>query len=80
MRCHVCDKAISEAEIQVTPDGKGYEPCSICMEIALDAAYCDGFVRSDDLDEIEVLDGDTFVTEADELGRLTLYEMRGADY
>lgn len=66
MRCHICDKTLTEGEIQVSPSGHGYEPCSVCMEIALDAAYCDGFVRPDDLDEVDTLEGDTFLTEAPE--------------
>lgn len=56
MRCHVCDKALTDTEIQASPSGHGYEPCSVCMEIALDAAYCDGFVREDPLEEIELDD------------------------
>ena len=77
MRCHICDKALSEAEIQVTPDNKGFEPCAICTEIAMDAAYCDGFVREEPLDDpelntsfgngaVEVLDADTFRSGVDQ--------------
>lgn len=55
MRCHCCDKALTEAEIQLNPDGK-FEMCPICLEIALDAAYCDGFVRPDELEDIPILD------------------------
>ena len=54
MRCRICDKVLTEAEIIPSPDGKGYEPCSVCMEIILDAAYSDGFAR--DEDEVEYLD------------------------
>ena len=74
MRCHICDKALSEAEIQVTPDGKGFEPCSQCMEVILDAAYSDGFVRPDDLDEVETLDEDTNRTQVDEYRQYNLYD------
>lgn len=71
MRCHICDRALAEAEIQTTPNNKSYEPCSTCFEIAMDAAYCDGFVRDDegtgdpDLDDlygsgsVDTLDADT---------------------
>lgn len=69
MRCHVCDKTLTEAEIIPLPKGHGYEPCSVCLEIALDAAYSNGFVREDPLDdpyledeygsgEVETLDSD----------------------
>lgn len=67
MRCRICDKALSDAEIQTAPDGSS-EPCTPCMEIVLDAAYSDGFVRPDDLaDEVETLDDETFMSELDEL-------------
>ena len=64
MRCHICDKTLSDAEIQLAPD-KTYEPCAPCMEIILDAAYSDGFIRPDDLDAVEILDDDTSITEVD---------------
>lgn len=54
MRCNICDKALTEAEIQVTPDNKSYEPCAFCFEIAMDAAYSDGFVKEDPLDDPEL--------------------------
>ena len=56
MRCHICDKSLTETEIQVSPSGKGYEPCAPCMEIILDAAYSDGFVKEEPLEDIEVED------------------------
>ena len=65
MRCHICDRPLSDSEVQTCPSGSGFEPCTTCMDIALDAAYCDGFVK-EDLDEVEVLDGDDHVTELDE--------------
>jgi hypothetical protein len=65
MRCNICDNALSDTEIQVTPDGKTWEPCTTCLDVAFDAAYCDGFVR-EDLDEVETLDPDTQVTDIQE--------------
>jgi len=65
VHCHICDKILSEAEIQQDPTGR-YEPCSFCMEIILDAAYTDGFVRPDDADGVSVLDDDILLTELDE--------------
>lgn len=59
MRCHICDKALSDDEIQTAPDGS-YEPCSTCMNIILDAAYSDGFVKDVDL-ETELDDDDDCV-------------------
>ena len=61
MRCHICDKALTDAEVQFIPETKGFECCSICLEAAMDAAYCDGYVRPDDAEnpgfgEVEVLE------------------------
>jgi hypothetical protein len=55
MRCHCCDKALTEAEIQITPDKK-FDMCSICLDVAMDAAYSDGFVRPDDVQDAPILD------------------------
>jgi len=53
---------MTEAEIQISPDGVSIDCCPFCLEIALDAAYCDGFVREDPYEEIE-LDEDVEVPE-----------------
>lgn len=42
---------MGEAEIQLTPDGKTFEPCSTCLEVILDAAYSDGFVIEEENEE-----------------------------
>lgn len=39
-------------------DMKSFECCSFCLEIAMDAAYSDGFQTEDD--EYVVIDDDTF--------------------
>jgi len=46
MRCNICDKELSEKEIQWNPDLDGWECCTICLDVALDAAY--GQHRPDD--------------------------------
>lgn len=56
MRCNICDKVLTDTEVQFTPDKKGFEPCAPCLEIAMDAAYSDGFVRPDDADAVPILD------------------------
>lgn len=71
MRCHICDKALADAEIQYIPETKTFDCCSTCLEIAMETAYCDGFVKEEslgsvELDEqfgsgaVEVLDPDTY--------------------
>ncbi len=54
MKCNICDAEISEKEIQWNPDYKSWEPCGTCIEIALDAAYSDGYSHEEDV--ITVLD------------------------
>ncbi len=58
MRCNACDKALTEAEIQFIPQSKTFEMCSICLEVAMDAAYSDGFQRPDDADGVSILTTD----------------------
>lgn len=48
MRCHICDRSMSDKEIQPAEGDRLYEPCSTCLEVALDAAYSDGFTTEDD--------------------------------
>lgn len=40
MKCYICDKELSLKEVVPNPEVRGgYEPCSTCLEVALDAAY-----------------------------------------
>ena len=78
MHCHICDKMMSSSEIQLAPD-KSYEPCALCMEIILDTAYSDGFIRPDDLDDIETLDDDSNTTEIDDTDLWSFPEGEGDD-
>jgi hypothetical protein len=54
MRCNICDKALTEAEIQYNPSDKSFECCTVCLDIALDAAYSNGFIKEDPLDDDEL--------------------------
>lgn len=58
MRCNCCDKALSDTEIVWNNELKAYELCSICLEIAMDAAFSQGYQRPGD--EIAVEIGDEF--------------------
>lgn len=78
MKCHICDKTLTEAEVIPSPSGKGYEPCSVCMEIILDAAYSDGFAR--DEEEVDFLDEDTNTTQFDPDLIDTLYSPVDEEY
>lgn len=41
-RCYICDNELTEQEIQLD-ETKKLEPCTTCLTIIMDAAYCDGF-------------------------------------
>lgn len=43
MRCNICDRALSDTEVVFNKDLDAYEPCSTCLEVAMDAAYSQGF-------------------------------------
>lgn len=45
MRCNICDRALSEQEIVHNKDLNAYEPCSVCLAAAFEAAYSDGFCK-----------------------------------
>lgn len=57
-RCHICDNELTEQEIQFGEDKK-LEPCTSCLEIIMDAAYCDGFEPYPDEAVTEISDPDT---------------------
>lgn len=48
MHCHICDKELSDKEVSWNKDLDSFEPCTTCLDIAMDAAYCDGYETEDD--------------------------------
>ncbi len=48
MHCYICDKELTEKEIQLHPVTGKTEPCSECMEEILDAAYQGEFAHHDE--------------------------------
>lgn len=48
MRCNICDKQLTDKEIQWNKELQAWESCSFCLEVAMDAAYSDGFQNDDD--------------------------------
>lgn len=51
MRCNICDRVLSDAEVVWSKDLGAFEPCTTCLDIALDAAYSDGFKPEGEEDE-----------------------------
>jgi len=58
MKCHICDKELTEKEIIWNKDINTWDPCSVCLDIAFDAAFSDGFSRPDDDDAYIILEED----------------------
>lgn len=48
MRCKCCDRLLSEKEISWNKELDDWELCGVCLDIAMDAAYSDGFQYDDD--------------------------------
>lgn len=68
MRCNICDKELSDKEVVYNEELQAYEPCTYCLDVALDAAYSNGFQKEDDefvliedLDESFILDKPYYV-------------------
>ena len=77
MRCNICDKALSDSEVVFNKNIDGYEPCSICLDIALDAAFSQGHsISGDEIPEevgdefgdgiVETLDPDVHILDDNE--------------
>jgi len=56
MKCHICDKELSEKEIVFNEELDGYEPCPECLDIIYEAAYGSGFDPDDD--NVTVIEAD----------------------
>lgn len=56
---------MSEKEISFSKDLDTFEPCSVCLEVIMDAAYADGFKTEDD-EYIILGDADPVTEEIDD--------------
>lgn len=54
MKCYICDRTMSPEEIQYIKEENTFDCCSVCLEVAKDAAYCDGFKPEPDPEEEEI--------------------------
>lgn len=48
MRCYICDKDLTDKEVVFNKELGSFEPCTICLDIALDAAYSGKFARPEE--------------------------------
>lgn len=56
MKCYICDKELSEKEIIYNEEVSSYEPCTTCLDVIYDTAYCGNFAF--DPDAVEFVDED----------------------
>jgi len=56
MHCNICDKQLSEKEISWNDDLQTYEPCTTCLDVALEAAYSGNFKRDEEDDRFVLLE------------------------
>lgn len=55
MRCNCCDRELDEKEIIWNTELQAWEMCNTCLDIAMDAAYSQGF-SYDDEDSLYIID------------------------
>lgn len=58
---------MTDSETQLDPTGLAYDPCAICMDVIIETAYCDGFVKEQPLEEIGYDSGEVETLDADAL-------------
>jgi hypothetical protein len=63
LKCHICDRDLSDTEVIFSNDTQTYEPCTTCLNIVMEAAYCEGFVKEEPYPEIEIFEDETEVLE-----------------
>lgn len=61
-RCYICNTELTEQEIQMG-ENKKLEPCTTCLEIIMDAAYCDGFEPYPETDDTLTHEHDTILLD-----------------
>jgi len=55
VKCYICDKELSEKEIIYNEEASAFEPCTTCLDVIYDTAYCGGFaIDPDDIDIVDV--------------------------
>ena len=48
MKCNICDKDMSDKETSFNEELETFEPCTVCLDVAFDAAFSNGFSRDDE--------------------------------
>ena len=71
MKCNICDKDMSDKETSFNEELETFEPCTVCLDVAFDAAFSNGFSR-DDEDKYVIL-GDADDWAEDEFNEFPTY-------
>ena len=79
MKCHICDKELSDKEVSWNKDLSAFEPCSTCLDIAFDAAFSDGFSRPDDDDKFVIVEDEDNASYESAMNTMYSYFKRGDD-
>ncbi len=58
MRCNCCNRQLNDKEIVWNQDLQAWEMCGVCLEVAYDAAFSNGFRDGSDEDDLYVIDED----------------------
>ena len=58
MKCHMCDKELTEKEIIWNKEIEEWDPCAVCLDIIFETAFSDGFSRPDEDDSYVIIEDD----------------------
>lgn len=67
MHCNICDKQLSEKEINWNEDINTFEPCGTCLDVIMDAAYAQGYDDEEQRVIESDFDDDTYYGDSSEL-------------
>lgn len=74
MRCNCCDKVLTPQEISYNKEIDAFELCNTCLNVALEAAFSDGFRASEDVQMDPDVDNDLDTLDGEET--LSLFNLR----
>lgn len=78
MKCNICDKELTEKEVVWNTDIDTFEPCTVCLDSIMDAAFSDGFARPDEDDVFVILGDSDYEDEATAKGWYAILKTYGS--
>lgn len=67
MHCNICDKQLSEKEINWNDDLPGWEPCGTCLDVIMDAAFAGNYEDEEERVVDSDFDDDVYYGDSSEL-------------